>query len=104
MMSVGAGGGVGTGVGAWYTAPPDLSGAGACATAVAGRTSVNDVETARANARRESNLFLFRRPTGLADGLTLKEPASHACCVTRPNCLGPPSSSDQLEARRARQL
>ena len=50
-MSVGraaAGGG-----GAWKAAPPDASGAGACATAVAGRTSTKDVEIARANARRE---------------------------------------------------
>src|SRR5690242_8270103 len=74
-MSVGAG--VGAGVGA-KTAPPEPSGAGACAAAVAGRIKATDVVIARANARRETKIFLFRRPTGLADGLTLKEPASRA--------------------------
>src|SRR4051794_3684741 len=76
-MSVGAGGGGGGG--GVYTAPPVPEGAGACAAAVAGAMRINDVVIARANARRETKIFLFRRPTGLADGLTLKEPASHAC-------------------------
>ena len=47
----------------------------------------------------EQAVFLFRRPAGLADGLTLKEPASHATCATRPNYLGPPSPGDQPGVR-----
>ena len=51
-MSAG-GGRRAAGVGAWKAAPPDSSGAGACAAAVAGRTRNKDVVIARANARRE---------------------------------------------------
>ena len=49
--------GGGGGGGSWKAAPPDPSGAGACATAVAGRTSVKDVQNARANARRENKPY-----------------------------------------------
>src|SRR5688572_23334767 len=52
LTGVGGGGGGG----GWKAAPPDLSGAGVCATAVAGRTSINDV-IARAYARRENNRY-----------------------------------------------
>ena len=54
VRSTGGGGGGG---GAWKAAPPDPSGAGACATAVAGRTSVKDVQNARAYARRENKPY-----------------------------------------------
>src|SRR5215204_3595570 len=54
VRSTGGGGGGG---GGWKTAPPDASGAGTCATAVAGRTSVNDVQIVRANARRENKPY-----------------------------------------------
>src|SRR5262245_9161219 len=71
MMSVGAGVGVGVGTNGAPTEP-------FCSAAVAGSTNTTDVVIARARARRETKIFLFRRPAGLADGLTLKEPASRA--------------------------
>ena len=62
----------------------------ASAAAAAGKTSNEIVEIAVAITRAGRNCFLFRRPTGLADGLTLKEPASHAIVRDSPQLLGSP--------------
>src|SRR5215217_6977289 len=58
-----------------YAAPPVLA-VGDSALATLGSTA--STTTTRANARSDFKFkTLFRRPTGLADGLALKEPAPH---------------------------
>src|SRR3954471_3907489 len=62
-------------VGSEYAAPPVGAGV-VSAAAVPGSTAPNI--SMRANARSDFKAkTLFRRPTGLADGLALKEPAPH---------------------------
>src|SRR3954447_16052030 len=70
--------------GSLYAAPP-VGAEGDSARAAAGSTAIHT--SIRANARSDFKIktLLFRRPTGLADGLALKEPAPHANGVIRPN-------------------
>src|SRR4051794_41120044 len=77
--------------GSEYAAPP-VCADGDSARATAGSTALHT--SIRANARSDFKTYdLFRRPTGLADGLALKEPAPHAASRRdSPQLIGSPVS------------